>query len=177
MLHELLHPALLLCRCSCQRELSGRARLLPVAAAAQDRHCDPAAAAVSSMHQPASHQNKITLYSVGFADLVLDALPQHTGWPLLQDRFQVGNLPEPAASQQQAADTYAQIAACSVDRAAAAVVAPGEQQLQILQRLRAASATLFIVCWCVLAHCAKFVPSCQNNADRILSLNVSTAAL
>jgi 3-deoxy-D-manno-octulosonic-acid transferase len=78
-------------------------------------------------------------------------LPQHTGWPLLQDRFHVQDFPGATITHHQATTNYCGVASKLTGQAAAAVVAPVEQQLQVVQQLRAASPTLFIVCWCVLA--------------------------
>jgi hypothetical protein len=99
------------------------------------------------MQQPFIQSSKTTLYTVGFVGGAAEVLPQHTGWPLLQDRFQVIDVPVATEGEQQGAAVNARVKHESTSRAAAAVVASVEQQLQTIQQLREASATLFIVCW------------------------------
>ncbi|KAF6254460.1 NUDIX hydrolase domain-like protein [Scenedesmus sp. NREL 46B-D3] len=99
------------------------------------------------MHRSVSAHNKTLLYTIGFAGGAADVPQQHTVWQHLQDRFQVTNFPIQANLQQQVSADYDREARESTGRVAAAVIAPIEQQLQIAQTLRTASATLFIACW------------------------------
>jgi hypothetical protein len=110
-----------------------------------------ATAASSDMQDPHASCRKTTLLTVGFADAVAEVLPQHTVSPLLQDRFHIREFPVASTAQHQATADYSGVASKLMGQVAAAVVAPVGQQLQVVQQLRAASPTLFIVCWCVLA--------------------------
>jgi hypothetical protein len=130
-------------------------RLAHVAAAAAAaatplKQHDTSTAATNMHSQHAAPLNKTPLLTIGFADVAAEVLPSHTGWPLLQDRFHISHFPATT-------NDYLRLANESRKQAAAAIVAPVGQQLQIIQQLRAASATLFIACWYVSAGLAASV--------------------